>query len=213
VATSLLASINLSSSSLEKKREITPTRREKLARVALNRQNDLTLVLENIHDPHNVSAILRSCDAVGMKRVSLLYNIEKFPKPGGKSSASASKWMEVQKFKTVDECYNDLRERGFVIAASYLDENSKSLYDIDFTGKVALVMGNEHRGISEEALAKADFSYYIPMKGMIQSLNASVAAAVSVYEAFRQKLLSGHYDKPQLSASEYEELLAKWVKK
>ncbi len=198
---------------MEKKRELTPTRKEKLTRVALNRQNDLTVVLENIHDPHNVSAILRSCDAVGIKTVSLLYNIEKFPKIGGKSSASASKWIEARKFKTVDECYADLRARGFTIAASYLDENSRSLYDIEMTGKIAFVMGNEHRGISEEALAKADFSYYIPMKGMIQSLNASVAAAISVYEAFRQKLLAGHYDQPRLPAFEFDEMLTKWLKK
>jgi len=198
---------------VEKKREVTPTRKEKLTRVALNRQNDLTVVLENIHDPHNVSAILRSCDAVGIKTVSLLYNIEKFPKIGGKSSASASKWIEARKFKTVDECYADLRARGFTIAASYLDENSRSLYDIEMTGKIAFVMGNEHRGISEEALAKADFSYYIPMKGMIQSLNASVAAAISVYEAFRQKLLAGHYDQPRLPAFEFDEMLTKWLKK
>ncbi len=198
---------------MEKKREVTPTRKEKLTRVALNRQNDLTVVLENIHDPHNVSAILRSCDAVGIKTVSLLYNIEKFPKIGGKSSASASKWIEARKFKTVDECYADLRARGFTIAASYLDENSRSLYDIEMTGKIAFVMGNEHRGISEEALAKADFSYYIPMKGMIQSLNASVAAAISVYEAFRQKLLAGHYDQPRLPAFEFDEMLTKWLKK
>lgn len=198
---------------MEKKREVTPTRKEKLTRVALNRQNDLTVVLENIHDPHNVSAILRSCDAVGIKTVSLLYNIEKFPKLGGKSSASASKWIEARKFKTVDECYADLRARGFTIAASYLDENSRSLYDIEMTGKLAFVMGNEHRGISEEALVKADFSYYIPMKGMIQSLNASVAAAISVYEAFRQKLLAGHYDQPRLPAFEFDEMLTKWLKK
>jgi len=198
---------------LEKKREITSTRKEKLTRVALNRQNDLTVVLENIHDPHNVSAILRSCDAVGIKTVSLLYNIERFPKLGGKSSASASKWIEARKFKTVDECYADLRARGFTIAASYLDENSRSLYDIEMTGKLAFVMGNEHRGISEEALAKADFSYYIPMKGMIQSLNASVAAAVSVYEAFRQKLLAGHYEQPRLPAFEFDEMLSKWLTK
>ncbi len=198
---------------MEKKREVTPTRKEKLTRVALNRQNDLTVVLENIHDPHNVSAILRSCDAVGIKTVSLLYNIEKFPKIGGKSSASASKWIEARRFKTVDECYADLRARGFTIAASYLDENSRSLYDIEMTGKIAFVMGNEHRGISEEALAKADFSYYIPMKGMIQSLNASVAAAISVYEAFRQKLLAGHYDQPRLPAFEFDEMLTKWLKK
>ncbi|GAB1443285.1 RNA methyltransferase [Ignavibacteriales bacterium] len=182
-------------------------------RVASNRQNDLTLVLENIHDPHNVSAILRSCDAVGIKKVYLLYNIEKFPKLGGKSSASASKWIETQKFKTVDECFGELRSQGFTIAASFLDENSKLLHDIDFTGKIALVLGNEHRGVSEEALLKADFSYYIPMKGMIQSLNASVAAAVSVYEALRQKLSAGHYEKSRLPAEEFAEMTLKWINK
>ncbi len=198
---------------MEKSREITQSRREKILRVAANRQNDLTLVLENIHDPHNVSAILRSCDAVGIKKISLLYNIEKFPKLGGKSSASASKWVETEKFKTVEDCYTSLREKGFIIAASYLDENSRSLYDIDFTKKIAFVMGNEHRGISEEALANADFSYYIPMKGMIQSLNASVAAAVSVYEAMRQKLMAGHYQQSRLPVEEYDEMVAKWMKK
>jgi tRNA (guanosine-2'-O-)-methyltransferase len=198
---------------LEKTREITSARKEKIHKVAHNRQSDLTLVLENIHDPHNVSAILRSCDAVGIKKVFFLYNVEKFPKLGKKSSGSAYKWVEVEKFKTVEDCYRTLREQGFIIAASYLDENSKSLYDINFTQKIALVVGNEHRGVSEEALSMADFSYYIPMKGMIQSLNASVAAAVSLYEALRQKSLSNHYDQSRLSSLEFEEMVSGWKKK
>ncbi|KAB2907632.1 MAG: RNA methyltransferase [Ignavibacteriales bacterium] len=192
---------------------ISEARTKRLNFVASNRQNDLTIVIENIHDPHNVSAILRSCDAVGVKTISLIYNIEKFPKLGGKSSASASKWIDVKKYKTVDECFSDLRGAGFVIAASSLNENSRSLYEPDLTQKTAFVIGNEHRGVSEEAIEKADFSYYIPMKGMIQSLNASVAAAVSLYEAFRQKYNAGHYDSPRLPQDEFDELIGRWKKK
>ncbi|HXF99326.1 MAG TPA: RNA methyltransferase, partial [Bacteroidota bacterium] len=147
------------------------------------RQPDLTVVLENIHDPHNVSAVLRSCDAVGVMQVELLYYIEKFPRIGKKSSSSANKWLERRKHTSVDECYTTLRREGFTIYATRLGADAVSLYDLDLTKKVALVFGNEHRGVSDEAAEKADGNFMIPMVGMIQSLNISVACAVSLYEA------------------------------
>ncbi len=107
--------------------------------------------MENIHDPHNVSAIFRTCDAVGIPKVNLIYNLESFPRIGKKSSASAFKWVDKEKYKSVEECYLDLRKSGYKIFASSLSENSKNLYELDLTQKVAIVVGNEHRGVSDTA--------------------------------------------------------------
>lgn len=181
--------------------------------VLKHRQPDLTVVMENIHDAHNVSAMLRSCDAAGVWEAQLLYNSDAFPKIGKKSSASAGKWVGRRKYKTVSECYGILRSEGFRIYATRLDEKARSLYDIDLTQKVALVFGNEHRGVSDEAAEEADGMLQIPMFGMIQSLNVSVACAITLYEALRQRLLKSGYSSGKFSRAQYEELLETWMKK
>jgi tRNA (guanosine-2'-O-)-methyltransferase len=189
----------------------TDKRKNKIISVVSARQYSLTVVLENIHDPHNVSAILRTCDAVGIPKVSLLYNVEKFPRIGKKSSASANKWIERDKFTTVEECYANLRNNGFLVYASSLNTDSKSLYELNLTKEIAIILGNEHRGISQEAEEQADKTFYIPMYGMVQSLNVSVAAAVILYEALRQRKLKGMYDKSQLSSKELENKIKEWI--
>ncbi len=192
---------------------ISEKRLQKIKSIISARQFDLTLVLENIHDPHNVSAILRSCDAVGINKVHLVYTIEKFPKLGRKSSASAVKWVEREKHKDIVSCYSHLRQNDFHILASTLSQDAIRLYEIDFTNKIAIVIGNEHRGISSEASELASQKFLIPMKGMVQSLNVSVAAAVILYEAFRQRLQKGFYDNAQLNPSELDLLIDKWSRK
>ena len=186
-------------------------RAEKLRRVLSLRQPDLTVVLENIHDPHNVSAILRSCDAVGVLRVELLYSVEKFPRIGKKSSSSANKWLDCRRHTSVTECYATLREEGFRVYATRLGGSTTSLYALDLAQPSALVFGNEHRGVSAEAAEMADGNFHIPMAGMIQSLNVSVAAAVSLYEAHRQRLVPGTYRKPALAAEELARLYDDWA--
>lgn len=190
-----------------------PSRRrlERIGRVLEQRIPDLTVVMENIHDPHNVSAILRTCDAVGVLGVHLLYTQEAFPKIGRKSSSSASKWVDRRRHTSVRECYAALREKGFRILATRLDPTSASLYEADLTGNVALVLGNEHRGVSDEAAAGADALLSIPMRGMIESLNVSVAAAVCLYEALRQRLARGPLPRPSLPAEEFRALLDDWI--
>ncbi len=183
----------------------------KIRAVLQKRQPDLTVVIENIHDPHNVSAVLRSCDAVGVMQVELLYTVEKFPRIGKKSSSSANKWIERRRHKSVDECYATLRREGFSIYATRLDAAAVSLYELDLTKKVALVFGNEHRGVSDEAARKADGNFMIPMMGMIQSLNISVACAVSLYEALRQRLAQHHDDSPKLTPEELERWFHDWI--
>lgn len=189
---------------------MTEARRKKIQTALSHRQPDLTIVMENIHDPHNVSAMLRSADAVGVTDVNLIYTYEEFPKLGKKSSASATKWIEKQRFTSVGDCYDALRKRGFLICATHLAKDAVSLYDLDLTKKIALVFGNEHRGVSEEAAELADLNFQIPMMGMIQSLNVSVACAVTLFEAFRQRLLKGFYKKRRLSPKEYRRLLDAW---
>ncbi len=192
------------------------TSERRLARleyVLQHRQPDLTVVMENIHDPHNVSAMLRSCDAAGVWEAQLLYNTDAFPKIGKKSSASAGKWVERRKFKTVSECYGKLRSEGFRIYATRLDERARSLYDLDLTQKVAIVFGNEHRGVSDEAALGADGLVQIPMFGMIQSLNVSVACAITLYETVRQRSKRRGSGTNKFSAEEYVDLLEKWKKK
>jgi len=191
----------------------TERRTNKIKSVLLARQDSLKIVLENIHDPHNVSAIFRTCDAAGIPKATLLYNIEKFPKIGKKSSASAFKWVEKEKYKTVEECYGALHMEGFKIYASHISDDAKNLYDLDLTEKVALVLGNEHRGISEEAAKLADERFVIPMYGMVQSLNVSVSAAITIYEALRQRTQKGMYSASEISQQELEEKINNWSKK
>jgi len=191
----------------------TEKRVEKIKWVLGKRQPSFRIVIENIHDPHNVSAIFRTCDAAGVPKVSLVYNIEKFPKIGKKSSASAYKWIEREKYKSIEECYNQLRKETFIIYASSLNSDSKNIYDLDFTKKTAIVFGNEHRGLSKEAEEGADETFFIPMYGMVQSLNVSVSAAITIYEALRQRSLQGLYDESELSQKELQKLINEWVKK
>ncbi len=191
----------------------TPERLEKITRVVKDRQHSLTVVLENIHDPHNVSAIFRTCDAVGINDVSLIYNYEKYPKIGKSSSASAYKWVDKKKFSTVEECYSNLRSQGFKIYASILDKYAVDLYELDLTEKCAIVIGNEHRGICKESAEQADKTFYIPMHGMIQSLNVSVATAVSIYEALRQRKLKNMYPSKDLQEIEVEKNIDDWCNK
>jgi tRNA (guanosine-2'-O-)-methyltransferase len=174
-------------------------RSEKIYACVSRRQPSLSIVLENVHDPHNVSAVLRSCDAVGVIDVHLVYHSgQSFPELGEKSSASARKWVLTHKHSSIDECYEYLRMQGKKILTTGMSNEAKSLYAIDFTEPIAIVFGNEHAGVSEEAILKADGNMLIPQVGMIQSLNISVACAVTLYEAFRQRSLNGMYDSIQM---------------
>jgi tRNA (guanosine-2'-O-)-methyltransferase len=129
------------------------------------------------------------------------------------TSASAAKWITVQQHENVAACFTELRKQGFLIAATALTAESRDLYDVDLTRPVALVFGNEMRGISDEALNDADFALSIPMMGMVQSLNISVACAVTLYEALRQRRLAGAYDAPTLPAEERSALADEWLKR
>jgi tRNA (guanosine-2'-O-)-methyltransferase len=183
--------------------------------VLAQRQPDLTVVLENFHDPHNVSAILRSCDGVGVLQAHAVYSIEE-PPPGmfaRQTSASAAKWVDVERHRSLTDCYQQLRAAGFAILVTSIGPNSRPLYDWDLTGPIALVLGNEMRGVSAEARDMADGAIQIPMVGMVESLNVSVACAVCLYEAFRQRTVAGHYELPKLDPDRLRALEEDWLRR
>lgn len=177
------------------------------------RQPDLAVVLEDVHDPHNVSAVLRSCDAVGVLDVHVVYVTEEMPGRAfaRKTSASAAKWMRIHRHASIEACYAALRAQEMTILAAALTGASRDLHALDFTAPVALVFGNEMRGVSDVALARADGAFRIPMMGMVESLNISVACAVTLYEALRQRQAAGRYDRPSLEQAELDDLEAAWL--
>lgn len=193
----------------------TERRVRRLESVIEKRQPTLTVVLEDVFDPHNASAVLRSCDAVGIQEVHLVYVKQVPPRKsfGKSSSASAAKWLDVRFHESIEACYAHLRERDFRILATALQEESREIYEEDFTKPTALVFGNEKDGVSDEGIALADGSVYIPMQGMVESLNISVSCAVSLYEAMRQRRAAGMYSTPQIEADAREQLLADWVER
>ena len=190
---------------------ITARRLETIKRVASHRQFDLTVILENIHDPHNASAILRSADAVGIDEVQLLYTREKFPELHPKVTTGGGKWVKQNKYCDPAKLAGDLRARGFKLYTTHLTTDAIPIHDVDWTQPSAIILGNENRGVSSELTKLADANIIIPMFGMVESLNVSVATAVILFEACRQRIAVGKYPNPDTSP----ELLAKmendWV--
>jgi tRNA (guanosine-2'-O-)-methyltransferase len=193
----------------------TSRRQQRIERAVARRQPDLSVVLEDIHDPHNVSAVLRSCDAVGVLRVHLVYVVETPPTKSfaRTTSGSAAKWIEIVRHDSIEGCYERLRADGQRILATALEPGTVDLYETDLTGPVALVFGNEMRGVSEAGITGADGLISLPMLGMIQSLNISVACAISLYEAMRQRRLAGRYDQPSMDDVTRRSMVEDWLKR
>jgi tRNA (guanosine-2'-O-)-methyltransferase len=190
---------------------MTPERIKRLTDVLDKRQPGITVVLENVEDPHNISAVMRTCDSVGIQDIYILNTrIAKHKKWGAKSSSSAAKWLTIHQFTDVNECFAELRKHFDKIYTTHLNADAVELHELDLSQKVALVFGNEHGGLSEETIALSDGNFIIPQVGIIKSLNISVACAVTIYEAYRQKKNAGHYDKRQLSEETFSTLKTNW---
>lgn len=194
-------------------RFLTEARKAKLRSVLDQRQPDLTLVLNNIHDPHNVSAILRSCDAFGVLGIHLYYTKEKFPALANSSSGSAKKWIGLTRHREAGDMITALRDQGMQIVGTGFGPRARPLMDWDFTRPTAIILGNEHRGMDPDVKAHVPDELFIPMYGMVQSLNVSVAAATILYEAMRQRRAAGLYETSPLSARQREEMYADWCKR
>ena len=170
---------------------------KRIANTVSNRQFNLTVVMENVHDPHNIAAVLRTCDSVGIREIFVLYSdttpLEKL-ELGKKSSAGARKWVDIHFYQDTKACFEHVKSKYDKIYSTHLSKDAVSIYDLELTQSVALLFGNEHEGCSEEALSYSDGNFIIPQHGMVRSLNISVACAISLYEAQRQRLKAGLYN-------------------
>ena len=177
---------------------MTPRRKELIENAARNRQLDLAVILENVHDPHNISAVLRTCDSIGISEVYLLITdpvmqLKKKIWVGKRSSAGTRKWITVYRFHDADKCFKEVRKKHKRIFGTLLGESSESLYQLDLTNPTAFLFGNEHSGISNETAMLCDGMFHIPQFGFGESLNISVACGVTLYECARQRLQEDMY--------------------
>ncbi len=182
----------------------------KIQRVLARRQPDLAVLAENVHKPHNLSAMLRSCDAVGIGVVHATNPTGGIP-TYNETSASADKWVELRTHDDVVSAMDDLRERGMRIYAAHFSERAVDYREVDYTAPTVVLFGNEKLGVSTVAAARADAHVIIPMLGMVQSLNVSVATAVILFEAQRQRLAAGMYDAPRLTERERNDQAFRWL--
>ena len=190
---------------------VEPQRLRKLVEVLLRRQKDLILFSENVQNEHNFSAIIRTCDAVGVLNIYYTYKGKKSKIYNEHITMGSHKWVFLHRVENAVETLKGLKEKGFQIVATRLVGNSVHFREVDYTKPTVVVVGNELEGVSEEVAAVADYNVVIPMYGMAQSLNVSVATAVILYEAERQRSLKGLYEKPQLTLEEIKEILKKWA--
>ncbi|HEY6098304.1 MAG TPA: RNA methyltransferase [Anaeromyxobacter sp.] len=186
---------------------LVPERKARIDEVVGNRTRTLTVVMEAFCDPQNVNAVLRTCEAFGVQE---LHAIEGPMKPydrNKKISQNADKWLDLRRWSSTAECLARLRAEGFRIYATHLGGGSRPLDELSFSGKVALVFGNESRGVSREALSLADAAFAIPMRGFVQSFNVSVAAAISLAKAVerREAERGRHGDLPEADAAALRE--------
>ncbi len=165
-----------------------PERKARIDEVVANRTRTLTVVMEAFCDPQNVNAVLRTCEAFGVQDVHVVEGVMKPWDRNRKVSQNADKWLDVRRWQGTRACLEHLKAEGFAVYATHLGPGSRDLSELSFAGKVALVFGNEHRGVSEEALELADARYAIPMHGFVQSLNVSVAAAISIARAVDRRV-------------------------
>ena len=188
---------------------MTPERFAKLKRVLQQRQPDLTILAEDVHKSHNIAAIRRSCDAVGVQTMHAV-------SPGGEvlrhhmSAAGTQAWVPVRMHDTVKLACLELKQSGMTIAAAHFSSHAIDFRAWDYTAPCAILLGSELRGVSDEAAQLADAHLTIPMEGMVASLNVSVAAALILYEAQRQRRCAGLYDRCRLERDEYQRLLFEW---
>ncbi len=194
---------------------MTPERYQKILRVLSKRQPSLTVLMDEVNKPHNLSAIIRTCDAVGVLTAHAV------PPKNGKpldfeghtyeaTSGSAHKWVKVEAHANAVSAVKGLQAQGVQVLATHLSQRSVDYRQPDYTKPTCVLLGAEKWGVSDEAAEAADMNIIIPMFGMVQSLNVSVAAASILFEAQRQRLAAGMYETPQLTAQELKNLAFEW---
>ena len=188
---------------------VSDERLEKMKKILQTRQNTLRVFMDYVYSAHNLAAIVRTCDAVNIGK--LYYRHQKQVRLNNEITMGAHKWIFHEYIEDIEKFYKDIKSQGYQVVVTLLDEDTVDFREVDYTKPTLIVLGNEVDGASETSIKYADKKVIIPMYGMSQSLNVSVANAVILYEAQRQRTLKGMYDKPQLSNDIIEKTLKKWA--
>ena len=184
---------------------MSPERYARIRHFLSQRQPSLTLCLEQLHKPHNVSAIVRSCDAVGVYEVHAVW--DKKPLIRKSTAMGSENWVYTKQHSCIKDAVGHLKKQNMQVLVTHLSDKAVDFREIDYTQPTAIILGQEKHGATQEAVSAADQDIIIPMVGMVQSLNVSVAAALILYEAQRQRKLAGMYDIQQLTEQACQKVL------
>lgn len=189
---------------------MTPDRFSKLKAVLARRQPDLTVLADDVHKSHNLSAVLRTCDAVGVHRIHAV-SPEGAVERHHMTSGGSRRWVDVVVHPSIEHAVGSLKAEGWRLAAAHSAPAAVDFRSVDYTRPTAIVLGTELYGPSEHALREADVAIRVPMHGLVESLNVSVAAAVILFEAERQRVAAGLYETSRLDTHELDTTLFEWA--
>lgn len=193
----------------EKTNYMTPERLARIKDTLNRRQPDLTVMTDEVHKAHNLSAIIRTCDAFAVPKVHAIWPYDDFRTFRGKAKGSQN-WVDVETYRSTEDAISQLQGQGFKVCVANFSERAIDFRSYDFTQPTAIMMGNELTGVTDVAATMADEHLTIPMLGMVQSFNVSVAAALLLSEAERQRSLKGMFDERRISDEDYERLIFEW---
>jgi len=190
---------------------ILPRRFERIKNVLNCRMDNLTVLVEAVNKPHNLSAILRTCDAAGVFEANFICKKDEV-KTFNSTAQGSQKWVKLNNHETTISAVNQLKKKGFKLYGTTLNESSTDYKNFDYSEKTCFVLGAEKWGLSDELISEVDESIFIPMTGMVQSLNVSVAASILLFEAVRQRQSNSllPVNGEGLSPKEYQKTLFEW---
>ncbi|HNX74658.1 MAG TPA: RNA methyltransferase [Candidatus Rifleibacterium sp.] len=187
----------------------TVRRTHRISQTLHQRQLDIVIALDFVHDQHNLSAVLRTADASGFGRVIWAPDIKKPENVNPEVSKGSERWVDLRVVDDLKASLLELRGQGYQIAATHMGREAVDFRTVDWTTPWVVIFGNEHRGCSNATVEMADKNIFLPMAGFVQSLNISVAAAVTMYEIQRQRQLAGFYQR-NASAEQVRLLYDQW---
>lgn len=184
---------------------MSPERYQRIRQMLRMRQTDLTVCMEEVHKPHNVSAVVRSCDAVGIHQIHAVWDKKTRLRKG--TAMGSQNWVKTQSHDTIADAVGHLKSQNMQVLVTHLSDKAVDFREIDYTKPTAIILGQEKYGATDTAIELADQDIVIPMVGMVQSLNVSVAAALVLYEAQRQRQEAGMYDQQHLDEATCQRVL------
>jgi len=188
---------------------MTPARLEKYKTTLARRQLDLTIITDQVNKAQNVAALIRTCDAVGIHNAHVVTPAEGF-REHKRTARGSQQWVNVVAHENITSALTAAKGQGMQLVCAHFSDQAVDFRGLDYTQPTALILGAEMHGVSAEAVAACDHQVVIPMLGMVHSFNVSVAAAIILLEAQRQRDLSGGYNRPQLTGMDYHHTLFRW---